>query len=156
MSKLCILAGRPGTGKTEYLNSLKSKSKGSFLIISATDYSSHEDLVRHLYDLVQDEDCKCIAIDNYEETLIKRWNGIVRDDEYRKVLSILAGFSDNYDISVYVVVGLKREADKNGTEYFSKENLRSAVITEVADSIEFVKNGHDVLCLKTMKAESSS
>lgn len=141
MGKLYVLAGRPGNGKTEYLNMLQSNAKETFKVISAFDFASHEDLVRRLYDLVQDDGCQCIAIDDYEVKLIESWREHVVDEEYKKHLSILAGFADNFNVSIIVAVGLKREADKEGMDYYDKRNLRSPVILEEADKIIFIKQG---------------
>ena len=65
MSRLYVLAGRTGNGKTEYLNRVKNESPQTVRIVSALDFASHEALVRELYNLVQDSNCQSIAIDDY-------------------------------------------------------------------------------------------
>lgn len=141
MSRLYVLAGRPGNGKTEYLNRLKDGSPQTIRMVSALDFSSHEVLVRELYDIVQEDDCRTIAIDDYEVKLIKSWGAQIIDEEYQKCLSILAGFSDSFDVSVMVAVGLRREADEDESSYCDIANLRSSAVAEEADRILFIKQG---------------
>lgn len=147
MSRLYVLAGRTGNGKTEYLNRVKNESPQTVRIVSALDYASHEALVRELYNLVQDSTCRSIAIDDYEVALIKTWGEQIINKEYQKCLSILAGFSESFDVDVIVAVGLKREADKDASSYYDKANLRSPIITAEADKIIFIKQGR----IKEMK-----
>lgn len=141
MCNLYAIAGRPSNGKTEYLKILRDNAEQTFKMISALDFETHENLVRELYNLVQDDDCQCIAIDDYEVKLIQSWEGKVIDEEYKKALSILAGFSDSFDVNVIVVVGLKSEADKEDGNYYDRANLCSPVIEEETDEIFFIKYG---------------
>lgn len=141
MSRLYVLAGRTGNGKTEYLNRVKNESPQTVRIVSAFDFASHEALVRELYNLVQDSSCRSIAIDDYEVKLIRSWGDKIIDEEYRKCLSVLAGFSDSFDVDIIAAVGLKREADKDDSSYYDKANLRSPVVTEEADKTIFIKQG---------------
>lgn len=152
MSKLYALAGRPANGKTEFLNKLQYSSNQTFRLINAISFASHEDLVKELYNLVQDDSCKCIAIDDYEIQLINCWREQIVDDEYKKCLSILAGFTDSFDVAVIPVVGLKREADKDNDAYYDKSNLRSSAVGEETDEVLFIKQGClDELSLSTLR-----
>lgn len=153
MSELCVLAGRPGVGKTEYLNKQLNEDS-SIRMVSALDFESHEALVRELYDLVQDDSCKCIVIDDYEVKLIQGWNNIIIDEEYRTNLSILAGFSDNYDIKIIVAVGLKREADISEEAYFNLNMLRSAAILSEANEILFMQQERNNIYIMRLQEES--
>ena len=141
MGKLYALTGRPGEGKTAYLQNAKKQYGTAIQIISAEDYSSHEKLVKALYEHVQDDNCKCIAIDDYEVSLIKNWNDHIDDADYKIKLSILAGFADAFDVSVIVVAGLRREADANENNPFDKAFLRSSALDEETTEVFFIKNG---------------
>lgn len=141
MSKLYVLAGRPGERKTEYLEKAKAQYGDAFQLVSAKDYCSHEDLMKALYDHVQDDRCKCIAIDDYEVSLIRNWGNCINDADYRRKLSIMSGFSDAFNVSIIVVAGLKREADAEENIYSDKAFLRSKALDEETDDIFFVKQG---------------
>ena len=139
MSKLQALAGRPGEGKAAYLQKTKAQYGAAIQLVSAADYISHEELMKSLYDVVQDDNYKCVIIDDYEVSLIKNWNNHVDDEDYQKKLSTLAGFSDVFDISIIVVVGLRREADVKENNYSDKTFLRSSVLNEEIDEVFFYK-----------------
>ena len=141
MSKLYALAGRPGEGKTTYLQKTKAQYGDVIQLVSAEKYTSHEELMKALYVVVQDDDCKYVVIDDYEVSLIKNWDNHVDDADYQKKLSILAGFSDAFDISVIVVVGLRREADAKENNYSNKAFLRTPVLDEETEDIFFIKDG---------------
>ena len=139
MGKLFAIAGRPLSGKTEFMKNMETNFDENVLFISALNFNNFEELVQQLSLYIRDKDCeRIIAIDNFEEFILKQYKK-ANYLKYKDHLNILALLIKNKDIDIYVSVGLKRQADRGKTIYCSYSNLRSRAIYEETDGILFLR-----------------
>ena len=136
---LYVIAGRPGVGKSAYLNKMKTVYGNSMCILAASDYSSHSALLQELSIRIQNERLDVIAVDEYEESLITQWMDKVRHSEYKTNLQKLSAFAERRNVDVYIVVGLKRKADQKGAVPFSACHLRSKSLLTVTDGLFYMR-----------------
>ena len=136
---LYVIAGRPGVGKSAYLNKMKTVYGNSMCILAASDYSSHSALLQELSIRIQNERLDVIAVDEYEESLITQWMDKVRHSEYKTNLQKLSAFAERWNVDVYIVVGLKRKADQKGAVPFSACHLRSKSLLTVTDGLFYMR-----------------
>ena len=136
---LYVIAGRPGVGKSAYLNKMKTVYGNSMCILAASDYSSPSALLQELSIRIQNERLDVIAVDEYEESLITQWMDKVRHSEYKTNLQKLSAFAERWNVDVYIVVGLKRKADQKGAVPFSACHLRSKSLLTVTDGLFYMR-----------------
>lgn len=141
MGNIYAVAGRPLSGKTQYLLRLNKQMGASSLYVSAMDYRDFAELVNVLSRKIMDSDTiSTVSIDDFESKLIEDWNIMVNEEEYRKALQVIAGLADNYDLDIYFAVGMKREADRENQLYCSEKHLRAEAICKEVDGVVFLKN----------------
>lgn len=136
---LYVVAGRPGVGKSTYLNKLKTVYGNSMCVFTASDFSSHSALLQELVLLMQNERLDVIAVDDYEDSLIMQWSGKVRHSEYKTNLQELSVFAKSRNVDIYIVVGLQRKADRKGASPFSACHLRSKALLCETDGIFYMR-----------------
>lgn len=119
---LYVIAGRPGVGKSAYLNKMKTVYGNSMCVLAASDYPSHSALLQELSIRIQNERFDVIAVDEYEDSLITQWMGKVRHSEYKTNLQKLSAF-----------------ADQEGTVPFSACHLRSKALLTVTDGLFYMR-----------------
>ena len=134
-----MIAGRPGVGKSAYLNKMKTVYGNSMCVLAASDYSSHSALLQELSIRIRNERLDVIAVDEYEDSLITQWMGKVHHSEYKTNLQKLSAFAERRNVDVYIVVGLKRKAEQKGAVPFSACHLRSKSLLTVTDGLFYMR-----------------
>lgn len=139
MGKLYAIVGRPGTGKSAYLNKMKAASGNSIYLFKSSDYADHHDLLEKMTSLAQNDTLKIIGVDDYEYKLMEMWGGTVDNPQYMANMQKLSAFAKSHNTDLYIAVGLKRSADLNNSVPISAQHLRSGAIISETDGILFLK-----------------
>ena len=143
MGKLFAIAGRPLSGKTEYIRKMKKYSDDSLLVTSALVYPDFETMMQKLSGCITANDkFMCIVIDDFEESLIEHY-GKADYRKYKQSLKMLVGLTRNLGVDIYISVVLKRKADWKGSIYCSYKYLRSKAIYEETDGVFFLKADYE-------------
>ena len=139
MGKLYAIVGRPGTGKSAYLNKMKAASGNSIYLFKSSDYADHHDLLEKMTSLAQNDTLKIIGVDDYEYKLMEMWGGTVDNPQYMANLQKLSAFAKSHNTDLYIAVGLNRNADLNNSGSISSQHLRTKAIVTETDGILFLK-----------------
>ena len=139
MGNLYAIVGRPGTGKSAYLNKMKSAFGNAMCLFKGNDYADHDDLLEQMSSFARNDTHKIIGIDDYEYKLIEIWGGTVNHPQYMANLQDLSAFAKAHHSDLYIAVGLKRSADLETSSPISAQHLRSKAIISETDGIMFLK-----------------